>query len=340
MSNFPVQKTKSPLKDGPLILAVPSKGRLQENTATFFANAGLSLRQLGGARDYRAQLAGVENVEVLFLSASDIVAALANGTAHLGITGEDLIRESIPNPGFVVEMMTPLRFGEANVVVAVPQAWIDVHTMADLEDVAGHMRSRQGQRLRVATKYVNLTRQFFSEHGLTDYKIVESAGATEGAPAAGTAEVIVDITTTGATLTANSLKILDDGLILKSEANLIASMRASWSPMARIAVRTILSSIAAEEGARTYREVRSRTPLLDPAAVREIERRFEVRSPFGKDFSTGVATFICRKEKVFALAEHLERLGSTEVLVSELLGVYSSTNSLVERLQGRIGELK
>jgi ATP phosphoribosyltransferase len=334
------QSVASSQPDGPLVIAVPSKGRLQENTADFFAHAGIPFRQHGGSRDYRARIAGVENVEVLFLSASDIVTALANGTAHLGVTGEDLVREYIPNPGFVVEFMTPLRFGEANVIVAVPQAWIDVRTMADLDDVAGIMRARQGQRLRVATKYVNLTRQFFSDHGLTDYRIVESAGATEGAPAAGTAEVIVDITTTGATLVANNLKILDDGLILKSEAHLVASMKANWSPMARDAVRTVLSSMAAEEGARTFREVRGRTPLLDGSAVREIERRFDAKAPFGKDFSQGAATFICHKDKVFSIVEHLERLGATDILVSELVGLYSATNPLVEKLQSRIGDLR
>ena len=326
--------------DEPLVIAIPSKGRLQENTSAFFAQAGIPFRQSGGSRDYRARLQGVDNVEVLFLSASDIVTALANGTAHLGVTGEDLIREHIPNPGFIVELMTPLGFGDANVIVAVPQAWIDVRTMADLDDVAGIMRARQGQRMRVATKYVNITRQFFSDHGLTDYRIVESAGATEGAPAAGTAEVIVDITTTGATLTANSLKILDDGLILKSEAHLIASMKANWSLSARAAVRSVLSSIAAQEGARTYREVRARTPLLDGSAVREIEQRFDAKAPFGKDMSQGCATFVCHKNKIYAMVEHLERLGATEVLISELLGLYSTTNPLVEKLESRIGDLR
>src|SRR6202044_2264126 len=121
----------------------------------------------------------------------------------------------------------------ANVVVAVPQAWIDVKTMADLEDVASAFRARRGERMRVATKYINLTRHFFAERHVTDYRIVESLGATEGAPAAGGAELIVDITTTGATLAANALKILDDGVILRSQANLVASLAANWSASAR-----------------------------------------------------------------------------------------------------------
>ena len=178
-----------------LVLAVPSKGRLQENAAAFFARAGLALSQGRGARDYRGAVAGLPAVEVLFLSASEIVAKLASGEAHLGVTGEDLVRESIPDADAKVEMLAPLGFGQATVVVAVPQAWIDVRGMADLDEVAVDLRARHGRKMRVATKYVNLTRRFFGEHGLADYRIVESLGATEGAPAAGTAEIVVDITT-------------------------------------------------------------------------------------------------------------------------------------------------
>ncbi len=145
-------------------------------------------------------------------------------------------------------------------VVAVPQAWIDVRSMSDLDEVASDMRVRHGKRLRIATKYVNLTRRFFAEHGVADYRIVESLGATEGAPASGSAEIIVDITTTGATLAANALKILDDGVILRSEANLVASLAASWSETPRRAVQAVLGRISAEERARTTREVRAGMP--------------------------------------------------------------------------------
>ena len=202
---------------------MPSKGRLQENAAAFFARAGLDFVQGRGARDYRGAIAGLPGVEVAFLSASEIVGQLAAGAAHLGVTGEDLVREHVADADARLVLLTPLGFGRANVVVAAPQAWIDVRTMADLEDVAAHYRARRGERMRVATKYVNLTRRFFAEHGVSDYRIVESLGATEGAPAAGAAELIVDITTTGATLAANALKIVEDGMILKSEANLVAS---------------------------------------------------------------------------------------------------------------------
>jgi len=256
------------MSDGPLILAVPSKGRLQENAAAFFGRAGLTLTQAGGARDYRGALADVPDVDVLFLSASEIVTQLGAGTAHLGVTGEDLIRESLPDADAAVELLTPLGFGRANVVVAVPQAWIDVRTMTDLDEVAADLRARHGRKMRVATKYVNLTRRFFAEQGVADYRIVESLGATEGAPASGAAELIVDITTTGATLAANALKVLDDGVILRSEANLVASLRAPWGERARAAARAVLARIAAEEEARTTREVRA---ALDPGRARALQ---------------------------------------------------------------------
>ncbi len=205
---------------GPLVIAVPSKGRLQENAEAFFARAGLNLVKPRGAREYRGGIAGLDNVEVAYLSAADITSQLAQGAAHLGITGEDLVREMIPDAEQRVVLLDGVGFGYANVVVAVPQAWIDVRGMADLDDVATAFRARNDRKMRVATKYVNLTRGFFATHGIVDYRIVESLGATEGAPAAGSAELIVDITTTGATLAANGLKVIEDGIILRSQANL------------------------------------------------------------------------------------------------------------------------
>ena len=140
-----------------------------------------------------------------------------------------MIREAVPDIKGRVELLKPLGFGFADVVVAVPKIWIDVYTMADLDDICAAHAMRHRKRLRVATKYTQITRRFFARAGISDYRIVPSAGATEGAPTAGTAEVIVDITSSGATLTANGLKILDDGVILKSQAQLAKSLKADWS---------------------------------------------------------------------------------------------------------------
>jgi ATP phosphoribosyltransferase len=211
-----------------LVLAVPSKGRLMEQTAEFLAAAGLKLRKVGHDRGYRGEIEDFAGVEVAFVSASEIVAELNRGHAHLGVTGEDLVRENIANASERVTFLKPLGFGRADVIVAVPKCWIDVNEVADIASAAVAFRREHGRPLRVATKYVNITRRFFSSRGLADYRIVESLGATEGTPAPGTADVIVDITTTGATLAANGLKILEDGVILRSEANLVSSKTAAW----------------------------------------------------------------------------------------------------------------
>ncbi|MFO1034497.1 MAG: ATP phosphoribosyltransferase [Hyphomicrobiales bacterium] len=199
-----------------LVLGIPSKGRLMEATAETLSKAGFGIDRTGSERGYRGRLTGIDGIEIAFLSASEIAGHLRDGKIDMGVTGEDLLRETIPPADDSVEVAVRLGFGPARVVVAVPECWLDVAVMADLDDVAEQFYRSQGRRLRVATKYTHLTRRWFAAHGVTGYRIVESAGATEGAPAAGTAELIIDITTTGSTLSANHLKILDDGLILDS----------------------------------------------------------------------------------------------------------------------------
>lgn len=213
-----------------LILAVPSKGRLMDQTADLFARAGLTLRKVGSERGYRGEIVGLDEIEVAFVSVSETTQLLQAGRVHLGISGQDLVHEQITNPTERVSLLAPLGFGYADVVVAVPACWIDVRRMPDLEVAAMVFQRVHGRRLRVATKYMNLTRRFFASRGVTSYRIVESLGATEGAPAAGAAELIVDITTTGTTLQANGLKVLDEGVILRSQAHLVASTLAPWTP--------------------------------------------------------------------------------------------------------------
>ena len=207
-------------------LALPSKGRLKEHMLGHLGRAGLTVVEPEDSRRYRATIAGRDDIELVLLSASEIARELGAGAVDLGVTGEDLMRETIADVDGRVEIAARLGFGRADVVVAVPDVWLDVDTMADLDDVAADFRQRHGRRLRIATKYWRLTQQFFSgKHGIQVYRIVESLGATEGAPAAGSADVIVDITTTGSTLRANHLKVISDGVILRSEACLVASRR-------------------------------------------------------------------------------------------------------------------
>ena len=319
----------------PLIIAVPAKGRLQENAEAFFGRAGLALKPRG-VRDYRGTVAGHDDIEVAYLSASEITSQLAAGAVHLGITGEDLVREMIPRADDKVVLLDGLGFGHANVVVAVPQAWIDVRSMADLDDVATAFRIKHDRRMRVATKYINLTRGFFAQQGVIDYRIVESSGATEGAPAAGTAELIVDITTTGTTLAANGLKVIEDGTILRSQANLVAARGADWNDRTRETARLVFDRIVAHTRARAFREVRTRFKGLDDALLATAKDRFGVVAPYGGPTSSGMMTLHCPPVHVHALASFLRDHGAETVVVAALDYVFARDNPLYEKLAAKI----
>jgi ATP phosphoribosyltransferase len=318
---------------GPFIVAVPAKGRLQENAEAFFMRAGLPLIKPRGARDYRGAVSGLDDVEVAYLSASEITAQLAAGAVHLGVTGEDLVREMIPDADKRVVLIEGLGFGYANVVVAVPQAWIDVRTMADVDDVATAFRHHHDRKMRVATKYINLTREFFSSHGVIDYRIVESSGATEGAPAAGTAEMIVDITTSGATLAANGLKVVEDGTILRSQANLVAARNAAWGKTERDLARVILDRVAAQARARAFREVRARFAAGTDMLVENARRKFGIEAPFGGPSSSGMLILHCPPDQVYALTNYLRENGAEAVAVADLDYVFSRDNPLYTKLE-------
>ncbi len=209
-----------------ITIALPSKGRMKEDASAIFERAGMKIETVGSDRSYRGRVDGWDDVEIAFLSASEISREVGSGLVDFGVTGEDLMREEWAEVDNLVAFEARLGFGRADVIVAVPEIWLDVDTMADLGDVAADFRAKHGRRLEIATKYWRLTQQHFSsQHGIQLYRIVESLGATEGAPAAGQADIIVDITSTGSTLRANHLKILDDGVILKSEACLVRSRK-------------------------------------------------------------------------------------------------------------------
>lgn len=226
-------------------LALPSKGRLKEQTLAVLEKAGYKVILPDDLRNYRARVEGENDLDILFLSASEIARELGYGSVDLGVTGEDLIRETLAHADEGVAIEAELGFGDADVVVAVPEVWRDVTTMADLDDVAADFRQRHGRRLRIATKYWRLTQQFFSQkHGIQVYRIVESLGATEGAPAAGSADMIVDITSTGSTLKANQLKVLEDGVILRSQACLVSARRSDQNNRVQDVIARIRRGLA------------------------------------------------------------------------------------------------
>ncbi|MBT0959390.1 ATP phosphoribosyltransferase [Alphaproteobacteria bacterium KMM 3653] len=216
-----------------LKLGLPSKGRLMDKAFDWFGDRGCAIALSGGAREYAAAMEGQPDVEVVLLSAGEIPRELAAGRIHLGVTGTDMVRERIGHWQDAVAQIAPLGFGQADLVIAVPQFWVDVTGLDDLDAAAAAFRAQHGHRLRIATKYHRLVREFLRAAGVADYQLVDSQGATEGTVKNETAEAIADITSTGETLRANHLRILDCEPILRSQATLWRARAGDWDGGAR-----------------------------------------------------------------------------------------------------------
>lgn len=222
-----------------LKLGLPSKGRLMEQCFDWFGARGVTLGRAGSDREYAGRVEGVDGLELVLLSAGEIPRELAAGRIHLGVTGSDLVRDKLADWDRQVAELAHLGFGHADLVLAVPAAWIDVDTLDDLDAAAAAFRRAHGHRLRIATKYHRLVREFLTLHGVADYQLVDSQGATEGTVKNLTAEAIADITSTGETLRANHLKTLSDGLVHQSQAVLYAARSADWGADARTALKAL-----------------------------------------------------------------------------------------------------
>jgi ATP phosphoribosyltransferase len=323
-----------------LIFAIPSKGRLNEPCLAFMADAGMAVIQSGGGRDYAGRLEGIGDVEVVFLSAAEIAQSLIEGRVHFGVTGEDLLAETLGERSTHAVLIKALGFGRADVVVAAPRAWIDVDTMADLDDVCLAFHARHQRRMRVATKYLHLTRAFFARAGIGDYRIVESLGATEGAPASGAAELIADITTTGATLAANQLKVLSDGVILRSQAQLAASPKAPWSAKAKLAARQVLDRVSARADARNALIVRVRMDRGVDAALSRLEREFgcriAARPPANATHAEAV--ILTPNEQLYSVLSALRAAGAQAAVTAQKAEyVFTAENPLYAALEHAIG---
>ena len=222
-----------------LKIGVPSKGRLMEKTFEWFGARGVEMRRTGSDREYSGTVDGTEGVEMVLLSAGEIPRELAAGRIHIGVTGSDLVREKLADWEQQLSELAPLGFGFADLIIAVPSFWVDVETLDDLDAAASAFRASHGHRLRIATKYHRLVREFLRETGVADYQLVDSQGATEGTVKNLTAEIIADIASTGETLRANHLKILSDGLIHRSEATLFLARAADWDKDAAAALTAL-----------------------------------------------------------------------------------------------------
>lgn len=319
-----------------LSLAVPSKGRLEEKVNALFAAADIPL-QRDGARGYRGRLKGLADIDIVYLSASEIATRLADGAVHLGITGEDLLREEIPDLDSRVILLQGLGFGHADVVVAIPDGWIDVTHMSDLAEVAGDFRHRHGHRLRVATKYIHLTQDFFAAHGITDYAIVQSFGATEGAPSSGAAEAIVDITSTGATLTANQLRVPEDGVILKSEANLAAALNAAWSPAIRETAWQLFYRLEAYMRAQNQVEISFPLTIGDHAWLEELMTQYRAEALHNiNEPKTDTARLLVNIKQLAEISQKLHQKGKAIVPVQTASRLFSADCELYGRLSARL----
>ncbi len=226
-------------------LGVPSKGRLMEKTFDWFAGHGVQLARTGSDREYAGAVSGVDGVDLVLLSAGEIPRELAAGRIHLGVTGTDLIRENLVQWDQKVRPLEELGFGHADLIIAVPKCWVDVDTLDDLDAAAAAFRARHGFRLRIATKYHRLVREYLRAGGVADYQLVDSQGATEGTVKNLTAEAIADITSTGETLRANHLKILDEEPVLRSQATLFRSRTAPVDETERQCLRNLLKMLDA-----------------------------------------------------------------------------------------------
>ncbi|UWP89547.1 ATP phosphoribosyltransferase [Aliiroseovarius crassostreae] len=224
-------------------LGVPSKGRLMEKTFDWFGSRGIELARTGSDREYAAAVRGIDGIELVLLSAGEIPRELAAGRIHLGVTGTDLVREKLPSWADKVTELAPMGFGHADLIIAVPKCWVDVNTLDDLDAVAAQFRANHGFRLRIATKYHRLIRDHLRDHGVADYQLVDSQGATEGTVKNETSEAVADITSTGETLRANHLKILGDGPVHKSQATLFKSRKALWDEQDRATLKTLTSKL-------------------------------------------------------------------------------------------------
>lgn len=307
-----------------LQLALPSKGRLKEQAEAWLADCGLPVS--AGGRAYSASLGAMPEIDVRLLPAGEIAEALAAGEVQLGVTGEDLLREREEALEERVLMLLAPGFGRAELVTAVPAAWLDVDSMGDLEAVAHAMLARTGRRLRVATKYAVQTRRFFARHGIVDYRIADSGGATEGAPAAGQAEVVVDITTTGATLAANHLKRLGDGTILRSQARLAAGLLARWPDASLALAGRLLSVLEARARAKM-------TATLVWPAEQDGQARTALAG-FGEDWRA--SGLLVRSGEVFRAAAALADAGVGPVTATRPEYVFDARSDAAELLEAAL----
>jgi ATP phosphoribosyltransferase len=310
--------------DGKLIIALPSKGRLQEQSIGFLSGCGFDVRRVGNGREYVGNLVGIDDVDVIYFRPDEIPIRIEQGDAHAGITGEDLYREFGGGQPASFLLMPNLGFGRARLVVAVPQSWVDVSTMSDLDEAAMAFHQKHGRSLRVATKFSRLTRAFFAERGIIEYSLVGSLGATEGAPAAGVADFVVDLTSTGATLVENHLKEISGGTALQTEGCLIASLRSTlWNGRAMAALENLVEQIEARMRAASRLVLHFSVPAEMGQIVRQkLKVSYACIMPSWDENAASTANdgrvaivALCSRQKLYNVVKFLKSKDAAEIVV-------------------------
>ena len=336
-----------------LALAIPSKGRLQEHCHSYLRAAGLAIDRPGGARQYRGSISGSQAIDIAFMPAADIAAELAQGRIHFGVTGLDLICEHEEPAQGALYTIERLGFGHTELVVAVPESWIDVDTMMDLADAAHQFRLAHNRRMRVASKHVRLARQFLATHKIHDCRLVESIGATEAGPAAGTADFIIDLSSSGETLRANHLKTLDDGLIVRSQACLCAATHANWTSDALAGAKMLLLRVGARAAAQRQCRITAHMPDLAPEQCAPLEgglRALGVTFPFGApsaacasvvpvgdaSVGSGAVELHCPRTRRFECVDILRDYGAQTIELSTPDLVFEAGHRLFDALFAQI----
>jgi ATP phosphoribosyltransferase len=282
-------------KEQEIRVALPGKGALEAATLAFLAECGMKVNR-SNPRQYLARIGSIPGLEVVFQRAADVPSLVQDGDTTLGITGYDILAEQRgysdegniddDDDDDIIVLERDLGFGACRLVVAVPETWIDVSTCADLWHLTGYYATQKGRGLRIATKYPNLTGQFLRRHGITHCKIVSPHGALEAAPLTDTADLIVDLTETGTTLRENHLKLLNDGVVLRSQACLIANVRLlNQSKEALRMAAMMLELIDARMQARNRSVLTAHVQVERAEEVQYISERLKSRIP-GFEFLT------------------------------------------------------
>ena len=326
-----------------IVFAIPSKGSLYEGTLSFLKAAGVPVRYESD-RQYTAQVSGIEGMSVLFQRAEEIPSKVAGGAADIGLTGEDLYREQVEYSDELLMPMRDLGYGHARLVVAVPNTWIDVTDMADLGELSFSFRLRHHRNLRVATKFPNLSREFLAKHGVTDYALVESLGATESAPTSGVADLIIDLTSSGKTITENHLKVLNDGIVIASQACLIASRRiATWNKERLKSLETFFDLIESHlRGRDTYnlQAAIRRSRLAELAAQGSHQWHLSYSLPMEGGATNAperqdefvVIRVTCRRQYLHRMIRRLRESGASEVIATQPNYVFKEHSEAFQNL--------